>query len=157
MDERTFRKRLYAIVGCITAWLIAMVLLFVKGVLSPREFGVAGLIMWVGGFAAFYALIKSRQRADKDLRAKQIASGVPAEAIDRDRYIKNIRAMKRLIALFVVLFIYGTLESRGAPLLPRAAGASVDLLILAGCARSLIRSQRRLKELSAEGTAGPQP
>ncbi|MGC2502067.1 MAG: hypothetical protein WA419_17845 [Silvibacterium sp.] len=123
---------------------------FVKSGLSPRGFAAAGLIWWIAMFASLFGLIRSRQRSAEDVRRNKIASGVPTEALDRDRCIKNIRSMKRLIAVFAVLLGYGVLATQGDPLLPRAVGASVDIFCLTACVHSLMQSKKRLKELPTD-------
>lgn len=105
-------------------------------------------------FIPMFGLIRSRQRSAKDTRTKQIASGVTTEALDRDQCVKNIRSMKKLIAVFAILLVYGVLATQGDPLLPRTVGISVDVFFLVACTYSLIRSQRKLKTLPA-GSALP--
>ena len=150
MDQSAFQKRLFAIAGSGACVLLALVWLFIKHKLSPRGFAVAVLIWWVAMFAVFYRSIRSQQRVAEDFRRNQIASGVPPEAVDRDRCIKNIRGMKKLIAVFAVLLGYGLLSTKGAPLMPRTIGAAIDVFFLAVCVQSLMRSQKRLKELPAD-------
>jgi hypothetical protein len=152
MDKSAFLKRFYATAGGGACVLLLMVWIFVKGGLSPRGFAVAGLIWSITMFAVFFSLIRLWQRSVEDFRREQIASGVPTEAIDQDRCVKNIRAMKKLIAAFSVLLGYGVLTTQGGPLLPRSVGAAFNLLILVFCILSLMRSQRKLKEIDA-GTA----
>lgn len=101
-------------------------------------------------FAAVFFLIRSRQRSAEDIRRKQIASGVPAEAIDREQYLRAIRSLKKLIAVFAVFLACGLLVSWGEPLMPRAIGASVDVFFLAAFVYSLMRAQKRLKRLPPE-------
>jgi predicted secreted protein len=142
MDQSAFLKRFYAIVGGGACVLLVLVWEFTKSALSPRGFAVAALIWWIAMFAALFPLIRSRQRSAEDIRRKQIASGVPAELLDRDRCVRNIRSMKRLIAVFAVLLGYGVLTTQGQPLLPRAVGAAVDVFFLAACLHSLMQSQK---------------
>jgi hypothetical protein len=145
MDQSAFRKRLYAIVAGGACGLMILVWIFIKGGLSPRGFGMAVLILWIAMFAAAFSLIRSRQRSAEDIRRKQIASGVPAEALDRERCVRSIRSLKRLIAMFATFLGYGLLATWDEPLLPRAAGAAVDVFFLAAFVRVLIRSQKTLK------------
>ena len=152
MNKAAFTKRFYAIAGAGACVLLILVWAFINGGLSPRGFAVAGLFCSIAMFAAFFSLIRSRQRSDEDIRRKQIASGVSTEAVDQDRCVKNIRSMKRLIAVFAVLLGYGLLTTQGSPLLPRFAGAAFDVFILAACIHSLMRSQKKLKEIAAGHT-----
>jgi hypothetical protein len=126
-----------------------------KGVLSPREFAFSGLIWWIAMFSAVLLLIRARKRSDEDFRREQIAKGIPAETLDRERCVRNIRSLKRSTALFAVLLIYGTFATRGGPLLPRAVGAGFDIFIVAACVYSIARWQKRLKGLSAYSAKGP--
>lgn len=150
MDQSAFRKRLFAIAGGGACVLLALVWLFISHNLSARGFGIAGLIWWVAMFAVLYRFVRSQQRVAEDDRRNKIASGIPPAAIDRDRCIKNIRSMKRLIAVFAVLLGYGLLSTQGAPVMPRTIGAAVDVVFLAVCVQSLMRSQKRLKGLPAD-------
>jgi len=151
MDKTAFLKRFYVIVGGGACVLLSVVWMFIRGGLSSRGFAVAVLIWWTAMFASIYPLLRSRQKSSEDSRTKQIASGIPAEEIDRERCVKNIRSMKRLIALFAVLLGYGILTTHDDPLLPRATGAAIDLFLLAAFIHSFMRSQKRLKEITANG------
>lgn len=147
--EKDFRKRLFAVAGCYSAVVMILAWGFIKGVFSVRGFAIVALILAIVMYAAFFLVIRSYQRKRKEFRLQQIASGVPAELLDRDRCIKNIRSLKRFIALFAVLLIYGILATRGGPLLGRTAGVGFDVFILVACVISLVRSQKWLKELSS--------
>lgn len=136
--------------GCV---LLAVAWLFVKGVLTPRGFAIAGLFYWVAMFAVFYLLIKSLQRSKEDFRREQIAKGIAAESFDREQCVKGIRSVKRLIALFGILFIYGIFSTQGEPPFPRVAGEGFDVLILALFTNALLRLRKKLKGLPAMNTA----
>ncbi len=154
MDHSAYMKRFYAIVCGGAGVLLVLVWGLIKSGLSPLGFAVAVLIWWIAMFAAIFVLIRSRQRGAKDLREKQISDGVSTDALDRDRCVKNIRSMKRLIAAFAVFLGYGLLSTQGKPLLPRLVGAAVDVFILAVCAQLLFRSRKRLQELDADCAGG---
>jgi predicted secreted protein len=147
MDQSAFQKRLYAIVGAGACGLSILVWVFVKGGLSSRGLAVAVFIWWIAMFAVLFPVIRNHQRSAEDTRNKQIASGVAPEALDRDQCVKNIRNMKRLIAMFAIFLGYGILTTQGEPLLPRVVGAGIDILLLTGFINSLIRSQKKLKAL----------
>jgi hypothetical protein len=115
MDQSAFQKRFYAVVGGGACVLLILVWVFIKSGLSPRGFAVAALVWWIAMFASLFPLIRSRQRTAE------------TETLDRDRCVRNIRNMKRLIAVFAVLLGYGVLTTQGEPLLPRAVGAAVDV------------------------------
>jgi hypothetical protein len=149
MDKSGFRKRYYTTVGSCACVLLVLVWVFIKGGLSPRGFGLAVLICWIAMFAVLFPLIRSWQRSAEDVRRAQIASGASSETIDQ--CMKNIRSMKRIIVMFAVFLGYGLWATQGDPLLPRFIGAAFDLLILAVCINSLIRSQKKLKGI----TVGP--
>jgi predicted secreted protein len=153
MDQSAFRKRLFVIAGGGACVLLVLVWLFIKHNLSARGFGVAGLIWWVAMFAVLYRFIRSQQRVAEDIRRNQIASGVPPQAIDRDRCITNIRGMKRLIAVFAVFLGFGLFSTQGEAVMPRTIGATVDVFFLAVCVQSLMRSQKKLKGLPADGAS----
>lgn len=155
MDKSAFLKWVYGIVAAGACVLMVLAWALVDGDLSPRAFAVAALVWWIAMFSALFRLIRSRQRSAEDIRRKQIASGVPATSLDRDQCVRNIRTMKRLIGVFAVFLGYGLLATQGQPLLPRAVGAAIDLFFLAACAQSLVRSQKKLKDLPADRATGP--
>jgi predicted secreted protein len=148
MDKAVFQKRFYAIVGGGACVLLILTFVHIKGGLTSREFAVSGLIWWIAMFTVLFPLIRSRQRSTEDDRKKQIASGFPVEVIEQDRCVKNIRNMKRLIAVLIFLIGYGILTTQGSPLLPRAAGATFYLFMLVVCILSLMKSQKKLKEIT---------
>lgn len=155
MNQSAYLKRFYSIIGAGACVLLGLVWVFIKGGFSPRGFGVTVLIWWIAMFAMLFTLIRSRQRSAEETRRKQIANGVPAEAVDRDQCVRNIRSMKKLIGVFAVLLVYGLLSTQGDPLMPRAIGAAVDVFFLAAFLHSILRSQKRLKELPANPATAP--
>jgi predicted secreted protein len=154
MDQSAFVKRLYAILAVGACVLMALVLVLMKGGLSQQGFAVSVLIWWIAMFAAVFPLIRSRQRSAEETRKKEVDGGVPADAIDREQCVRTIRSLKKLIAVFAVFLGYGLLATRGGPLLPRAVGAAVDVFFLAAFVHSLIRAQKRLKELPPDPATG---
>lgn len=147
--EKDFRKRFYVAAGCYSVAEMILVWGFIKGVLSIRGIAIVTLILAIAMYAAIFLVIRAHQRETKEFRLKQIASGVPAESLDRDRCIKSIRSLKRIIAFFAVLLIYGIVATRGGPLLARMAGLGFDVFVLVPCVILLIRSRKKLKELSS--------
>jgi len=135
--------------------LMVLVWVFIKGGLTAQGLAAAVLMYWIVMFAFVFRLIRSRQRSAEDLRKKQIAGGVPIEALDRERCVRSIRSLKRLIAMFAVFLGYGLISTWGGPLLPRAVGAIVDVVILAACAHALIRAQKQLRGLPADRPTVP--
>ena len=87
---------------------------------------------------------------DRSDPKQQLAQGASADAIDRDRCVKNIRSMKGLIAAFTIFLGYGLITTQGQPWLPRLVGATFDVFILAVCVQVLYRSKKRLQELDAD-------
>jgi hypothetical protein len=128
---------------------------FVKGALSSREFVVAVLVVWIVMFAMFFTLVRARQRSVEESRRQRIEAGTPVEAIDRDRYLKNIRIMKRLIVMHAVFLIFGELATQGDPLLPRVVGTVVVAFLLVTYVHSLRRSQKKLKQLVPDSLGRP--
>lgn len=150
MDHSTYLKRFYALAGGSALALLVFVWLFINHSLSPRGFGVVVLIWWMVMFAAVFALIRSRQRSVEAARKQQLAQGASADALDRDRCIKSIRSMKRLIAAFAIFLGYGLITTQGQPWLPRLVGATFDVFILGVCVQVLYRSKKRLQELDVD-------
>jgi hypothetical protein len=131
--------------------LLLLVWALIKHVLSPREFGVGVLIYWIAMFSLLFVLIRSRQRGAEEVRNRKIDAGVPADDLDRERCVKNIRSMKGLIVAFVIFLAYGLITTRGQSLLPRLVGSAFDVLIVVACGYSLYRSKKRLQELDSAG------
>ncbi|HEX5236075.1 MAG TPA: hypothetical protein VFW25_12175 [Silvibacterium sp.] len=156
MDESAYRKRFFAIVCGGACALLVLVLAFVKGALSPRELSFAALILWIVMFVSLFLLIRARRRSAEVLRTKQIASGVPVDTLERDRCATNIRSMKQLIGVFALLLVFAVLETNGYATLPRAVGIACDLFFMIACTLSLIRSRKRLKELTAGSATAPE-
>jgi hypothetical protein len=150
MEHRAYLKRFYGIAICGICVLLVMVWLLIQRDLSRQGFAVVVSIWWIAMFAAFFILIRSRQRSAEALRRQQIANGVSVDIVDRDRCQKNIRSTKWLIVAFGVLLAYGLLTTHGKPLLPRLVGAAVDLAIIAVCAHTLSRSKKRLQQNRGE-------
>jgi len=155
MDQSAFQRRFFAIVTGGACVLMVLVWVFIKGGLTPRELAAAVLMYWIVMFTFVFRLIRARQRSAEDIRKKQIANGVPIQALDRERCVRSIRSLKRLIAAFAVFLAYGLVATWGGPLLPRAVGATVDVVILAACVHALIRAQKQLRGLAAERATVP--
>jgi len=145
--ERAFRKRFLVLAGGGACVLMALAWGLVKGVFSRHDFALAGTIWWIVMFAAFYFLVRSHHVKMKEFRWQQITSGVPGQMIERDHCIRNIRTMKTFIVLFSILLLYGVVVSQGDSLRLRLAGAGLDVFILAACVWSLVRSQRKLRDI----------
>jgi preprotein translocase subunit YajC len=155
MDESTFRRRFYMRAGAGALLLLIPVWAFVRGALSSREFSVAALAIWIVMFAAFFTLARSRQQSAEESRRQQIEAGTPVEAIERDRCLKNIRIMKRLIVMHAAFLIYGEVATQGDPLLPRVVGTAFVAFLLVTYVRSLRRSQKKLKQLMSVSLGVP--
>jgi hypothetical protein len=76
MDQSAFVKRLYAIVAVGACGLMALVLVFMKGGLSPQGFAWAVLIWSIAMFATVFALVRSRQRSAEDIRKKRLVGEI---------------------------------------------------------------------------------
>jgi hypothetical protein len=156
MEQPAFKKRLYAIAGGGAFLLLVLVWFFIKGGLSQRGFALGIIVVWVAMFLSLYGLITSWRRSAQDERKKQIASGIPAEVLDRDQAVRTIRSMKRLIAIFVCLLGLQLLETQGKPLLARTGALAFHLVVLASCVHSLVRSRKKLQSLDANLSTKPQ-
>lgn len=153
--ERTFRKRFLVLAGAGACVLMILAWGLVKGVISSQEFARAGTTWWIVMFLAFYFLVRSHHGKLKEFHRQQIISGVPGQMIERDHCIKNIRTMKTFIVLFSILLVYGAVVSQGVSLLPRLAGAGLDVFVLAACVWSLVRWQRKLRDIPNLGIEEP--
>lgn len=150
--EKIYRRRFYTVV--IIGVLFVVAWLFVKGVLTPLGLAAAGMIYMASMFVALLLVTLSFQRSAREFRGEQIAKGISAESFDRERYVKSIRSLKRLIVLFAVLFVWGVFATQGDPLMTRVGGLGIDGLFLSSFVYSLIRLRKKLKGLS-EGNEKP--
>lgn len=143
--EKRFRNRIVLIVsgGGIALLLLAWGL--VKGVLQGRTVAIAGAVLWIAMSVAILSLLRMYRRTDAEFRTTLVAGGVDIAALDRDRAIKNVRALKRGIIFMALLLPYGLWQTRGVPFLPRAAGMSANLMTIGVLALSLVRAKKKLK------------
>jgi hypothetical protein len=106
------------ILGILTA-------LFAGGMLTPRGFGVAGLLaMFVSG-VIWYLRIKAE--------AQSIAT--EESSLKQSRRI-SARALYVRVAVILALLVFSAWETRGGPWLPRLIGASILLIFLVGTVRA---------------------
>ena len=145
--ERLYRKRFFVLCGCLALVLMALAFGMVNRVLSPREFGFIAIFLWIGMFIGIMRIIKLYRKSDAEFREKQIAQGLPAQSLDRERYTKSVRSLKRLIGLMTVLLAYGLWNTQGQALMPRLVGTGVDLFIILLAINSLLRARRKLQNL----------
>ena len=98
--------------------------LFVEGILTPRGFGIAGLLVIFGFAAIWYLMIRASARSND-------AGGSPRESTN-----KTGRGLYFRVAVILALLIFSAWETRGGPWLPRLVGASILILFLIGTVRA---------------------
>lgn len=143
--EKRFRNRIVLIIGGGGAVLLLLAWGLVKGVLQVRTVAIAGTVLWIAMSVAILSLLRMYRRADTEFRTALLAGGVDIAALDRERAIKNVRALKRGIIFMALLLPYGLWQTRGVPIFPRAAGMSANLMTIGVLALSLVRAKKKLK------------
>ena len=144
--EKRFRNRIVLIVGGGVLPLLLLAWGLVKGVLQPRTVAIAGAMIWIAMSVAILSLLRMYRRAEAEYRKTLVAGGVDVAALDRERAIKNIRALKRGIVFMALLLPYGLWQTRGVPFVPRAAGMAANLMTICVLALSLVKTKRKLKK-----------
>jgi hypothetical protein len=143
--EKRFRNRVVLIVGSGSVALSLLAWALFKGILQGRSVVIAGVTLWITMSIAILSLIRIYRRAEVEHRKALVASGADIAALDRERAIKNIRALKRGIVFMALLLPYGLWRTRGVPFVPRAAGMAANLMTIGVLALSLVRTKKKLK------------
>ena len=144
--EKRFRNRIVLIVGSGSVALLLLAWGLVKGVLQGRTVAIAGVMLWIAMSVAIISLLRIYRRAEAEYRKTLVAGGVDIAALDRERAVKNVRALKRGIVFMALLLPYGFWQTRGVPFVPRAAGMSANLMTIGVLALSLVRAKKKLKD-----------
>jgi hypothetical protein len=112
------------IMAVVTATVLGILAaLLIGGILTPRSFGIAGLVaMFVCG-SVWYRALKYRSTVDA-----RIFEPRSTTLRGKGFYIR--------LALFLIILASGAWATRGGPWLPRLIGATMSLLSFVGVLRS---------------------
>jgi hypothetical protein len=119
---KSFNIRVAVVVNVTSLGLITA--LFIRGVLTPRGLGIAGLAAMAVCGAVWYFALKSFPW--------------PVNAnIARNRGTKtSVKGLYVRVALILTLLVFSAWATKGGPWLPRLIGASVLVLFLIGTLRA---------------------
>jgi hypothetical protein len=139
----TVLKRLLLLCGCSVGAAILLVREFSGGTHSPREYGIALLMLCVGiGAGAILVIRKSSQ----DFAESPVSPGTPIETDTRKQLLRRIRRARiRIVAMAIVLVLgFGSNEIRSAPAWAILVAVAINLLITARSIQTILRLQRIL-------------
>jgi len=145
--ERTFRTKFLLWMVSFSCLLFLLVMAFLKGILSLRGFGIAGIFISVSGAIALMLIFQSIQKSVKEYRNELGSPDGALDADERERSKRQIRVLKRAIGFMVFALIYGLLETKDYAdfFFPRLIGAAVNLCITGWLIHTLVRAQKNLK------------
>jgi hypothetical protein len=141
MTTGELQKRIYWTAASISAVYIAVIFVFLKGLIPPRFLGWIFIAIAIAGGVTFHRLFK---RFRDELRAAREFEK-PLDDATRRRYRSSIRNMKILVGVLVFALVYGLWSTRGDPVLPRIVGVSVNILLNASLISSIRKLQRKLR------------
>jgi hypothetical protein len=145
--QRYLRWRLLALISSSTIVLLFVALAFAHRLISPRELGWVSLA-YVACLSIVFILIVRNVRAKFKPQANAV-SAFQGDVMCRN-YRRRIHFLQLSIAFFALVLVFGLWETRGAPLLPRLVGVTMNLLFQF----ALIGSIRRLQKELKRGTNG---
>jgi hypothetical protein len=138
--EAYFRKLVLLFTLCYSVVLMIFVGAFMLKILSPRGFGIAGLLSMIVGTAVLTLLMrKARQKFPATLASQEL------DPDSRKRLRRSLRITKTYIAFLVFALIYGTWSTRGGPLWPRLVGIAINLCLTAALVNVVRKGNERLK------------
>ena len=127
---KSFRSRFLFLSGCFCALMSLLVYTTVTGTVSLRFFALFSILLALGlGVGIAYAT-KGGQDSN------------PSLAADSVRVNPSTKRLRVSIIVMLMLLLYGMWATQGAPLLPRMAGAAINLFITA-CFVFLLRRAKK--------------
>jgi hypothetical protein len=131
-------KKLLLLQVCLLGALSLMVMALIRGLLSPREFGIIGIVTLFIAFFVSFSLIRNKL-------AKQVTE--PPIALDDDarkRILRGIWMRKVWICVLAVLLPFGIANGvADRAWLPTFVGVGMNLLLMYGSAQQI----RRLRDM----------
>lgn len=101
-----------------------LIALFAGGILTPRGFGVAGILtMFICGAIWYFAVSSLDRSVERRVGRKE------SERL-------GSRGLYFRVAVILALLVFSAWETKGGPLLPRLIGGSVLVLFLIGTIRA---------------------
>lgn len=142
-----FSKRLIIAVLGLASALSTLTYLLVTHHISPRDFGIAALLLWVAMFVI--VILLSRQfialkKVSNDAVSRSSEGSFDAKT--RRRLERQVRMFRTWVILMPLILLYGLWETRGESLLPRLVGATINILMTAAFFRAMRNVQARLKQ-----------
>jgi hypothetical protein len=131
-------KKLLLLQLCLWGALSLVVVALIRGLLSPREFGIIGIVTFIAFFVSF-GLIRNKL-------AKQITE--PPIALDDDtrkRILRGIWMMKAWIGILVLSLPIGVANGvANRAWLPTSVGVAMNLLLTYVALQEIKRRRKRL-------------
>lgn len=131
-------KRLLLLSSCSVGVMTLLALGFSRGLLSPRELGIA-IVMLGGGVGTWAVLIMKRSA-----REFKLPPGTSIDDVTRKRRLLGIRAGKVAIAVLAVLLLVRLRGIGSDPLLPLLVTIAINLCIMAAVIQVVVRLQKSL-------------
>jgi hypothetical protein len=122
-----------------SAFLLLVVVAFVRGLLSPRAVGVVGILAMIG-FSVLTSIVFKKHPLSAVMSPSK-----PIDAITRRQRIRAIRNCKLLVLVMVLCLLYGLLQFDKASLFPELVGIIVNLCITTSLIYIIVRLQRSLR------------
>jgi glucan phosphoethanolaminetransferase (alkaline phosphatase superfamily) len=141
MNEAELRKRVVRIALLVGGALMVVVIVFIQGLIPQRFLTWVFLAVTIAGYIAFYRLFRQAQKE----RRSAPESVAPLDEATRARYRRQILFFSMALAFFLCCLVYALWSSRGAPLLPRIAGATMNILIDVTLIATIFRLRRKLR------------
>jgi len=103
--------------------------------ISPRVFGLCGILLMLGLFIG----LMYRLRVAQTTKGEQESNSSPqVESVQVNHSIKKLRIS---IIVMLILLLYGLWATRSGPLFPRLVGAAMNLTFTAGLVLQLRRAK----------------
>jgi hypothetical protein len=138
---KTLMKRLLLLSACSVAAMVALAIEFSHELLSPRQLGIALLVLCIAIGTGAVVIVK---KSAKEFALAPALPGTSIDAVTRKRLIWQIRAAKTMIVLMGVALVAGLAEVKNGPLLPLLVGVAMNLMITATSVRTVVRLKKIL-------------
>jgi hypothetical protein len=135
-------KRIAILCASYSAFLLLVVVAFVRGLLSPRALGVVGLFGMVAFALVFFIAFKRRSKRAASI---VVSPSAPLDASGRKKRVRTIRYCKVLVVVLVFILLNGLREIGRGPLFPQMIGATVNLGITTYLVWLIVRLRRSLR------------
>jgi len=127
---------------CFSVLMSLLVYGAVTGAVSPRLFGLCGIVLMLGLFIGFAYRLRSAHATEGS------QNSIRSFTEDSVQVNLSIKRLRIAIGVMLLLLLNGLWFTRGGPLLPRLVGVTINLFITA----SFVFRLRRAKKLLAPGT-----